>query len=186
MNKQIDITGVRLETERLILRNWEQTDLDDLFEYAKVDGVGQMAGWLPHVSTKDSQFVLDMFINEKKTFAIEDKETGKVIGSVGLEEYKTDVITEFNDKYGREIGFVLSKAYWGRGLMPEAVKEVMRWLFEEQKLDVIFCSHLKDNLQSKRVQEKCGFKFYKNFALRAMSKDSDDVYNFITREMWEN
>ena len=50
MNKQIDITGVVLMTERLTLRPWRESDLNDFYEYASVAGVGQMAGWNPHKS----------------------------------------------------------------------------------------------------------------------------------------
>jgi ribosomal-protein-alanine N-acetyltransferase len=49
MNATIDISQVVLKTERLILRPWEIADLDDFFEYASVDGVGQMAGYRPVV-----------------------------------------------------------------------------------------------------------------------------------------
>ena len=45
MNAVIDLKNVCLETERLIRREWQETDLADFFEYASVDGVGQMAGW---------------------------------------------------------------------------------------------------------------------------------------------
>lgn len=57
-----------------------------MYEYAKVDGVGQMAGWNPHTSIRESEMVLASFIEEKKTFALELKENHKVIGSLGLEE----------------------------------------------------------------------------------------------------
>ena len=50
MNTEIDISNVTLHTDRMILRPWRQTDLDDLYAYASVDGVGQMAGWKPHES----------------------------------------------------------------------------------------------------------------------------------------
>ena len=46
MNANVDLTGVVLETDRLIIREWSEMDLEDFFEYAKVDGVGQMAGWI--------------------------------------------------------------------------------------------------------------------------------------------
>ena len=50
MNVEIDISNVKLETERLILRAWEITDLDNFFEYASVNGVGEKAGWEHHKS----------------------------------------------------------------------------------------------------------------------------------------
>ena len=45
MNPEIDISNVTLKTERLLIRPWRQSDLDDFYSYASVDGVGQMAGW---------------------------------------------------------------------------------------------------------------------------------------------
>ena len=67
MNAAIDISSVRLTTARLILRPFEQKDLIDFNEYARVEGVGQMAGWLPHQSMEESAAILSMFIAEKKT-----------------------------------------------------------------------------------------------------------------------
>lgn len=158
MNANIDTSNVILKTERLVLRPWRLDDLNDLYEYASVDGVGQMAGWLPHKSIEESRDILNMFI-EEGTFAVEY--CGKVIGSLGIEKYNETELPEFNEKIGREIGYVLSKAYWGKGLMPEAVRAVIDYLFDECKLDFIICGHFTDNDQSKRVQEKCGFKHYK-------------------------
>ena len=159
MNANIDISNVTLRTERLTLRPWTINDLADLYEYASVDGVGQMAGWRPHKNIEESRIILQMFINEKKTFAIEHN--GKVIGSLGIELYDEEKLPEFKAKQGREIGYVLSKSYWGIGLMPEAVDAVIKYLFNELNLDFIICGHFLDNNQSMRVQEKCGFKHYK-------------------------
>ena len=158
MNTPIDISTVTLTTDRLILRPWRLADVDDLYEYASVDGVGQMAGWKPHENREESLERVRHFMEEKKTFALEYE--GKVIGSLGIEKYNEEKFPEFADKQGREIGYVLSKDYWGRGLMPEAVQRVIGYLFEEVGLDVIFCGHFMSNPQSARVQEKCGFHHY--------------------------
>ena len=159
MNIAIDITQTAIETERMILRPWKLTDLQDFYEYASVDGVGQMAGWLPHKNIEESEKILNMFIRERKTFALEYN--GKVIGSLGIEEYDEGALPEFADKRGREIGYVLSKEYWGMGLMPEAVKAVIDYLFEQVGVEFLVCCHFADNDQSRRVQEKCGFQHYK-------------------------
>ena len=159
MNAKVDISNIILRTERLILRPFTLEDLDDFYEYAKVDGVGQMAGWLPHENKDKSLMILKMFIEEKKVFAI--VYNGKVIGSLGIEEYSEQKLPEFKDKLGREIGYVLSRDYWGLGLMPEAVKEVIRFCFNDLELDFLVCGHFVENNQSRRVQEKCGFKHYK-------------------------
>ena len=183
MNAEIDISGVTLHTERLILRPWRLTDLEDFYAYASVDGVGQMAGWKPHASREESRMILDRFIGEKKTFALEYR--GKVIGSLGIEKYNTGRFPEFADQKGREIGYVLSKEYWGQGLMPEAVKEVIRYLFEEVGLDVIFCGHFLWNRQSQRVQEKCGFRHYAFDTYRTrMDTTEEEEINILTRSCW--
>ena len=109
MNKPIDISTVVLKTQRLTLRPWQETDLNDFYEYARVDGVGQMAGWLPHQDIEKSKIILASFIAGKKTFALEYQ--GKVIGSLGVETYKEEQYPELTELQGREIGYVLSKAY---------------------------------------------------------------------------
>ena len=159
MNKQIDITNVVLMTDRLTLRPWRESDLNDFYEYASVDGVGQMAGWNPHRNVEESKMILDMFIRERKTFALEYE--GKVIGSFGIEAYSEENYPELDVLQGREIGYVLSKAYWGQGLMPEAVKAVIDWLFHKEKLDFMIVGHFEWNGQSRRVVEKCGFQYMK-------------------------
>lgn len=161
MNANVDLTNIVLETDRLILRAWKETDLTDFYEYAKLDGVGQMAGWSPHTSIQESKIILDMFMKEKNVFALELKNNHKVIGSLGLEEISLSLNREYDDCIGREIGYVLSKDYWGRGLMPEAVNRVIRFCFENEKYDYLMCSHSVVNHQSKRVIEKSGFRFVK-------------------------
>lgn len=153
----VDITGVRLETERLILRPWTMEDLEDFYAYASIDGLGQMAGWMPHKSIEESRMILNSFIGHKKTFAIELKETGVVIGSVGIEEPDPDPEEE---KLGRELGYVLHRDFWGRGLMPEAVNAVIAYCFDELHYDFLTCAHFDWNMQSKRVIEKCGFRYF--------------------------
>lgn len=160
MNAQIDISTVALKTSRLLLRPWRETDLQDFYNYASVDGVGQMAGWTPHKDLAESRRILEYFIENKKTLALEYQ--GKVIGSIGIEEYNEEHYPELAYISGREIGYVLSRDYWGQGLMPEAVKAVIRYLFDVVKLDFILVGHFDWNRQSARVIEKCGFQYIKS------------------------
>ncbi len=160
MDAYIDISAVRLETERLLLRPWQETDVDDLYEYASVPGVGEMAGWVHHGSREESACILSLFIQQKKTFALALKDTGKVIGSLGIE--KTGNLDDsFDVLRGRELGYVLSRDYWGKGLMAEAVGAVIRYCFDQLHLDFLTCAHFVRNNQSRRVIEKCGFSFLK-------------------------
>ena len=129
MNAEFDVTGILLETDRLLLREWKLTDVDDLYEYASVFGVGESAGWPHHKDKDESLYRVKKFIDEKHTFALVYKENNKVIGSLGIEKYGSeDKLSEFFNLKGREIGYVLSKDYWGRGLMTEAVKVVIDYL----------------------------------------------------------
>lgn len=70
MNAYFRINGKVIETERLILRAFEQTDLKDFYEYASVEGVGEMAGWKHHESIDESQEIMNSFIDNDKVFAI--------------------------------------------------------------------------------------------------------------------
>lgn len=179
MNTQIDITNVILTSDRLTLRPWRETDLSDFYEYARVDGVGQMAGWTPHRNIEESETILSGFIKGKHCFALEYH--GKVIGSFGIEEYKEEDYPELNNLQGREIGYVLSKEYWGKGLMPEAVQTVITYLFETVKLDFILVGHFDWNRQSKRVIEKCGFTYIKTVSYQTYYGTAENSMVYILR-----
>lgn len=185
MNAHIDIFDTVLKSDRLILRPWRETDLPDFYEYASVDGVGQMAGWLPHPSIEFSREILSSFIEGKKVFALVFE--GKAIGSLGVETYKEREFLELAPLLGREIGYVLSKDYWGRGLMPEAVNAVLEWLFLEEKLDFVTVGHFDWNHQSRRVIEKCGFRFVKEVKHETRYETVEDCLVYIlTKEEYLN
>ena len=107
MNASIDISEVTLHTSRMTLRPWRESDLEDFYAYAKVDGVGQMAGWTPHKSIEESRTILNNFIAHKKTLALEYE--GHVIGALGIEEYNEEHYPELAWLRGRELGYVLSR-----------------------------------------------------------------------------
>lgn len=185
MNATIDISSTVLRTERLILRPWRQEDLDDFYEYAKVDGVGQVAGWLPHESKDVTQSILDSFITHKKTFALEYE--GKVIGSLGIENYKEEEFPELDGFHGRSIGYVLNRNYWGHGLMPEAVRAVQQYLFEEAGFDFLVVSHYVWNGQSRRVIQKCGFRYLKTIQLNTRYGTTEDTLVYLLKkEEWKH
>ena len=162
MNAEFKLNEKQIETERLLLRPFAESDLDDFYTYASVEGVGEMAGWKHHESKEHTKQILDSFIQEDTDFAICLKESGQVIGSLGVKKYcLEEKLTEFSAYKGRELGYVLSKAYWGMGIMPEAVNAVISYLFDDLDLDFLLCGYYAFNGQSKRVQEKCGFKPYR-------------------------
>ena len=173
----IDISDIVIETSRLIIRPFKESDLEDFYGYCSVEGVGEMAGWNHHKSIEESREILDMFLSKKEVFAVVSKADNKVIGSLGLHRSWTNDDPEHTQLKAKEIGYVLSKDYWGRGLMPEAVKALIETCFDKYDLDALSIGHFITNSQSKRVIEKNGFKFVKQdkFYSAQMDKYFDDA-----------
>lgn len=174
---EIDISNAFIETERLILRPWHKEDLQDFYEYASVPGVGEMAGWKHHESIDKSEEILKLFIEGKSTFAVQYKENKKVIGSLGIHGSWTSKDEKYAHLNSKEIGYVLSKKYWGKGLMAEAVKAVINYCFKELGLEALTICHFVENIQSKRVIEKCGFEFvkYDKYYAKGLEKEFDEM-----------
>jgi len=175
-----------LETKRLILRDWTIDDLVDFYEYAKVDGVGELAGWLHHASKDISLQVLNGFIEGGEVYALELKENHKVIGSLGIHHKSMDY--DYPGDVHYEIGYVLSKEYWGKGLMSEAVKKAIVYAFEEMKVDVLWCGHFDYNDRSRRVVEKSGFKYYRDsvYDAKQLNRVIANKCYVMTKEDYEN
>lgn len=146
-----------LETDRLILRQWKESDSKDLYEYAKSPLVGPNAGWALHKSEEESKEIIKIFIESGENYAIVLKEENKVIGGIGLHDRKPDESLMYLNQ--REVGYVLNPRYWGKGIVPEAVKCLIEYGFNELELDLIWCGHFDYNTNSRRVNEKCGFKY---------------------------
>lgn len=147
-----------LETERLILRPWQDSDAESLYEYAKDPRVGPIAGWPVHTSVENSREIIRDVLAVPETYAVCLKADGAAIGSIGL------MIGE-NSNIGlpdteAEIGYWLGVSFWGQGLIPEAVRELIRYSFEDLKLEKLWCGYFDGNEKSRRVQEKCGFKYH--------------------------
>lgn len=144
-----------IETGRLILRDWNVDDLDDLYEYARNPNVGPHGGWKPHESKAESLEIMHtLFIDKYDSWAIVYKENGKVIGSIG---YETDC--KRPDTNCKELGYAMSEDYWGKGIMTEAAKAVLGHGFEEMELDMVSIYRNPQNIRSGRVIEKCGFVY---------------------------
>ena len=188
MNAQIDITETVLETERLLLRSWRENDLDDLFAYASSPEVGEMAGWQSHRSIDESKARLEMYISGKNSFALELKESGKVIGALGFLGSWSDGDGAYSDLLLTELGYELAKEHWGRGLMTEAVRRAVAFLFDELSLDAVTVGCSSDNTRSCRVIEKCGFRFVKDSVYHAdqLKCDFSEKCYILFREEWKS
>ncbi len=144
---------ITLETPRLRLRDFTESDADDLFEYARLGTVGPRAGWPPHKNREESLQIVRMFQKEQDVWALELKAERKVIGSVGLHARQ-----DLSGNPACELGYVLSTPYEHRGLMREACEEILRHAFEDRKLPVVFVEHFLDNDASRRLILRLGFR----------------------------
>jgi ribosomal-protein-alanine N-acetyltransferase len=182
----IDLTQTRIETSRLILRGWQETDLDDFFAYASVPGVGEMAGWNHHEDKSESAKILRLFMEEKNCLAVEHKADRRVIGSMGLHYSWANEKPQYSGMRFKEIGYVLAKAYWGRGLMPEALQALIAYCFNDLQLDFVTCCHFDVNRQSMRVIEKSGFTYYADgvYHSKQMNRDFPERQYMLTKQQW--
>ena len=144
-----------LKTERLILRRWEDNDAESLFEYAKDPDVGPIAGWPAHQRIEESRDVIKNVFNGKEAYAICLKTDNIAIGAIELKLNGHTDMTEQDDEC--ELGYWLGKPFWGQGIVPEAVKEMLRYAFEDIGMTRVWVGYYEGNVKSKRVQEKCKF-----------------------------
>ncbi len=148
-----------IETERLILRPWADTDAEALFKYASCRDIGPIAGWPPHTSVEDSLEIIRTVFAAPETYAVVLKETGEPVGCCGI-MFSGSLHTAETEQYEAEIGYWIGKPYWGQGLIPEAVMALLSRCFDDLTLDAVWCGHYEGNTKSKRVIEKCGFRFH--------------------------
>jgi RimJ/RimL family protein N-acetyltransferase len=148
----------RLETGRLILRRFTVGDAEDMYRnWASDPEVTRYLTWPCHISSKATAELLAAWVEKYAegdyyNWAIEFKETGTVIGSISV--VKLDEIIN-----AAEIGYCLSRAYWGRGIMPEALRAVMDYLFDEAEVNRIAAYHDVNNPKSGRVMQKAGMQY---------------------------
>lgn len=125
-------------------------------------------------------------IKEKHVFAVVCRKSQKVIGSLGLHPSWANEEEVYKHLRQKEIGYVLSKAYWGMGLIPEAVGKVLEYCFENLDLEAVTVGHFKSNDQSRRVIEKCGFRFVKTdtFEAKQLGKAFENLNYILLRDEW--
>lgn len=174
---------VTLETERLILRRYRIEDVEEAYRnWMSSKVVTRFLTWTPHASVEESreyiQSVLDSYANDNiYNWVMELKETGEVIGSIGVNRLKEDIAS-------CEIGYCMSESCWGKGIMAEAFREVIRFLFTEVGVNRIESNHDVNNPASGRVMEKCGLRY--EGTLRQADRNNqgvcDSIYRAILRE----
>ena len=171
-----------LKTPRLILRPFLDRDAEDVYAYAKDPRVGPAAGWPPHTSVENSLEIIRTVFSAPNVFALVDKQSAAVIGSAGfVGRHRTELPGP-----DEELGYALSPQFWGRGLMSEAARELIRFGFEDLGLHTIWCNHYDGNERSRRVIEACGFchQFSQEEAVELMGERRMTHYYALSREEW--
>lgn len=172
-------------TERLILRPWRETDAESLYEYAKDPEVGPTAGWPVHTSIENSLAIIRNVLSEPETYAVCLKGDNKAIGSIGLIPSTQSYADAEKDEI--EVGYWIGVPFWGNGYIPEAVKEMQRYAFEDLGYKAMWCVYYDGNDKSKRVQEKCGFIYHhteKDKVCTLMGDVRTEHFTYITKEQW--
>lgn len=176
-----------LTTERLILRRWEESDAQKLYKYASNPDVGPAAGWKPHASVEESREIIKKVLRGPEAYAVCLKDDSEPIGAIELMLGGSSVnVLERPDEC--ELGFWLGKPFWGRGLIPEAAREMLRRAFEDLEMEKVWCGYYDGNEKSKRTQEKLGFKhrFTKDGVfVPAFNETRVEHMSCITKEEWK-
>ncbi|MBR5930597.1 MAG: GNAT family N-acetyltransferase [Lachnospiraceae bacterium] len=177
---------MKLETERLILRRFEESDAEDVFTYAKDPDVGPIAGWPPHQSVEESLNVIRNVFSGPEAYAICLKTDNRAIGAIELKlKDHTDMTTREDEC---ELGYWLGKPFWGQGIMPEAAREMIRHAFEDLGMRKIFCGYYDGNTKSRRVQEKVGFVYQwttPDVDVPLMGEKRIGHVNALTKDEWK-
>jgi len=184
-----------LETERTVLLPWKLEYAEEMLTFAADEEVIRLSsGWKLIDTVKKAERKIKKYIDGKENeWAIAIKQNGenKIVGHIGfnreqlkLSNYK---IFGFDDSGGDTdksfigpFGYSLAKNYWGQGIATEAVLRVMEYAFTDLKTDVMTIYHKNHNARSKRVIEKCGFKFRDILPKNKTSDPESRAYYFLT------
>jgi len=162
-----------LTTERLVLRPFRVSDAEAMFYgWANDPEVTKFLTWTPHASIDVTRRLLALREEESKLpdvyhWAI--TLNGEPIGDIEIG--KVDRLETGN------AGYCLAKKFWGKGIMTEAFREVIRFAFAEVGLHRIEGMHAKHNIGSSRVMEKCGLKY---------EGTRRDGYRLLSTNEWED
>ena len=166
-----------IETERLILRRFELSDAEDMFRnWASSEKVTRFLTWQPYEDAQGArdyiQTVIGGYDKGEYNWMIDMRGGQRCIGSISVVEYREDTASA-------EIGYCLGEAYWGQGIMTEAAKAVMQYLFYEEGFNRVQAVHDVNNPASGRVMEKCGLKY--EGTLRQEGKNNQGICDIVIR-----
>ena len=162
-----------LQTERLILRPWEEADAESLYEYAKDPRVGPVA-------------VIRTVLSAPENYAVCLKGDARPVGCIAVTVGEaSNLKLPVNEG---ELGYWIGVPFWGRGLIPEAARALIRRAFEDLGLATLWCGYFEGNDKSRRVQEKCGFTYHhtnRDIHWKMMDDIRTEHVTRLTRAEWD-
>lgn len=172
----------RIETNRLILRRFRVEDAEDMYyNWASDPEVTRYLTWPVHSSVEATRSLLSEWVALYEdgghfNWAMEYKDTEEVIGDIS-------VVKLHENTEAADIGYCIGRAYWGQGLMPEALVAITNYLFDVVGLNRIAACHDANNPKSGRVMAKAGMQL--DGVLRAAGRNNqgicDEVWYSIIR-----
>ena len=177
---------MRIETERIRLRPFTETDFSDFFEYVIQKELQRLSG-NPNISTeKEARELFDNMLVKNGypiRFAIELKAISKVIGNFSINHYpfweEGDVL---KNKIGVSLSFVLNENYWRRGIMTEVLKNAIEWLFTVSELEYVNAGFFLFNKASEKLQRKVGMKPYRKHIITIGGKEIETQEMIILKK----
>lgn len=177
---------MEFKTARLILRPWKETDAGSLYQYAKDPAVGPIAGWPVHTSVENSREIIKNVLSAPETYAVCLQADNIAIGSIGLIPPMQAHTAAADDEV--EVGFWIGVPFWGRGYIPEAIREMQRHAFADSGCQAMWCGYYDGNEKSRRCQEKCGFTYHhteQNKPCVLMGDVRTEHFTYLSKEAWQ-
>lgn len=171
-----------LQTPRLFLRPLNEGDFADFYEYAQDPAVSGPGMWRPYLSEtvarEDFEHILSLYSQGLLWWALEHRPTGRMIGRCELAAYNPDDARA-------ELSYALNRQFWGQGLTTEAARAVLRYAFEEMRLNRVSAKVFADNSASVRLLEKLGMvregRLRQYVQVRGQPEDVD-IYSLLHAE----
>ena len=174
-----------IKTKRLLLRRFKPEDAEAMFNtWANDERVTRYLTWTPHGTLDVTEYIIDLWIKDyekENTYQWAIEFEGKLIGSIGCVE------TSEENECG-EIGYCIGYDFWGKGIMTEAAKSVIDYLFSEVNLHRIEILHATQNPASGKVAQNCGLTYEgtKREHFKSASGEFLDIAIYsILRKEWE-
>ncbi|MGD1822485.1 MAG: GNAT family N-acetyltransferase [Pleomorphochaeta sp.] len=165
-----------IETDRLFLRGFLESDAQAVYDYAKDDETVKYLTWASHKSVEESRQCIVNFLTKTGAYAITLKSTKQVIGCIDVQKEENKAT----------FGYVLNKKYWNKGYMSEALEAIINFSFIKLEVSEVFGLYEIGNEASMKVMEKCNMKWSHTEKNKIINNKVADYECYIIKKSdWE-